>query len=97
MDHAPSHISGISPLCKIASVVSWVTVKSAVVDSYLETPITNGPFLVSTEALLMVLQHRQSQDPRDFLLFLLTLIEYLDFGLRYSTLTEQLRAAELTS
>ena len=55
MDHAPSHISGISPLCTIASVVSWVTVKSAVVDSYLETaPITNGPFLVSTEALLMV-------------------------------------------
>ena len=45
----------ISPLCRIASVVSWVTVKSAVVDSYLETPaITNGPFLVSTEALLMV-------------------------------------------
>ena len=55
MDHAPSHISGISPLCRIASVVSWVTVKSAELDSYLDTaPITNGPFLVSTEALLMV-------------------------------------------
>ena len=55
MDHVPSHISGISPMCRIASVVSWVTVKSAELDSYLDTaPITNGPFLVSTEALLMV-------------------------------------------
>ena len=58
MDHVQSHISGISPLCRIASVVSWVTVKSAeelVLDSYLDTaPITNGPFLVSSEALLMV-------------------------------------------
>ena len=55
MDHVQSHISGISPLCRIASEVSWVTVKSAELDSYLDTaPITNGPFLVSTEALLMV-------------------------------------------
>ena len=55
MNHVPSHVSRISPLCRIASVVSWVTVKSAELDSYLDTaPITNGPFLVSTEALLMV-------------------------------------------
>ena len=55
MDHVLSLISGISPLCRITSVVSWVTVKSAELDSYLDTaPITNGPFLVSTEALLMV-------------------------------------------